>query len=220
MIGALLGADDAAKPVKELLEQVGAVVANLAQALGALLGGDGIPGPDGKLLERVGAVAADVGRALGDALGALVGGDGAPYPFSDPMAQPLAALYGLPERASELLEWSGAAVANLAQATGGSLSAGSLSAGGAPHQTHNKPFPAPLAPLPVAPSLPTPAAPGGYSSSSLLVGSGSGADAFQLLFAVLILFSVALLRGGRLSWLRRESHGPPTAFLLAIERPG
>jgi hypothetical protein len=34
------------------------------------------------------------------------------------------------------------------------------------------------------------------------------------------VFSVALLQGGRLSWLRREAHGPPAAFTLAIERPG
>jgi hypothetical protein len=158
---------------------------------------------------------------MGDALGTFVGRGDAPYPASNPMAQPIAqpllAFYGLPERTTELLERAGAAVTNLAQAMGGSLSAG-----GAPHQAH-KSFPAPVAPvapLPVAPSLPTPAAPGGYSSSSLLVGSGSSADAFQLLFAVLVVFSVALLQGGRLSWLRRVSHGPPTAFLLAIERPG
>jgi hypothetical protein len=54
----------------------------------------------------------------------------------------------------------------------------------------------------------------------VVVGSGSAGEAFQLLFAVLVLFSVALLKGGRLSRLRREAHGPPTAFTLAIERPG
>jgi hypothetical protein len=59
----------------------------------------------------------------------------------------------------------------------------------------------------------------GYSTS-FLGASGSAPDVFLLLFAVLAVFSVALLQGGRLSWLRRESHGPPTAVVLAIERPG
>jgi hypothetical protein len=194
------------------------MMANLARslgdALGALVGGDGSSAPYGQLLEGVGAVVADVARALGDTLGALVGGDGTTYPLSGPVAQPLLALYGVPERASELLQGAGDAVTNLAQATGGLLGAG-----GAPHQTH-KSIPAPVAPPPVAPLLPAPAAPGGYSSSSVLVGSGSAGDDFRPLFAVLAVFSVALLQGGRLSWLRRESHGPPTAFTLAIERPG
>jgi hypothetical protein len=75
----------------------------------------------------------------------------------------------------------------------------------------------PAAPPPV-PAAP-PVLPLAYSSS-LLVASGTAADAFQSLFAVLALFSIALLQGGRLSWLRRESHGPPTAVVLAIERPG
>jgi len=187
MLGMLLSGEDAPKQAKNLVERVGSVVANLAQALGAL----------------------------------LQGGDDAPYPFSDSMTQPLLALYRLPEWTSELLERAGAAAANVvAQSSGGSVGAG-----GAPHQTHKSSFPAPVAPppvapLPVAPQLPIPVAPGGYSPSSLLLGSGSGADAFQLPFAVLVLLSVALLKGGRLSWLRRESHGPPAALALAIERPG
>src|SRR3712207_7436817 len=48
--------------------------------------------------------------------------------------------------------------------------------------------------------------------SSVVVGAGSAGDAFQLLFAILVVFSVALLQGGRLSWLRREAHGPPSAL--------
>jgi hypothetical protein len=200
------------------------MMANLAQALGdalgALVGGGGSSAPYGQLFEGVGAAVADVARALGDTLGALVGGDGTTHPLSGPVAQPLLALHGFPERASELLQGAGDAVTNLAQATGGLLGGG-----GEPHQAH-KPIPAPAAPAPAAPPpvapplLPAPVAPGGYSSSSVLVGSGSAGDAFHLLFAVLAVFSVALLQGGRLSWLRRESHGPPTAFTLAIERPG
>jgi hypothetical protein len=111
----------------------------------------------------------------------------------------------------ELIERSAAAVGELAQAAGRALGGGV-----APNQA-GVPATPPAAPPPVPVAPPVP--PVGYSSS-LLVASGSAADAFQLLFAVLALFSVALLQGGRLSWLRRESHGPPTAVVLAIERPG
>jgi hypothetical protein len=226
VISALLNAQDAPKPVKDLLHHVGAVVENvtraLSDAIGALVGGGGSHhGPYGQMLHHVGAVVANVARTLGDAIGTLVGGGGAPHPLSgSPVisdlvtARPLLTFYGLPERVS-------AAVSNLAQAAGGSLG-GSLGTGGAQHPIHqtHRSFPAaPTAPLPQAPSLPAPAAPGGYTLSSL-VGSGSGGQAFPLLLAVVVVFSGALLRGGRLSWLRRESHGPPTAFTLAIERPG
>jgi hypothetical protein len=220
-ISALLNATHAPKPVKDLLHQVGAVVANATQALGdaigALLGGsDSHHGPYGQMLHHVGAVVANVARTLSNALGALMGG--APYPLGGyPVtselitARPLVGLYGLPERV-------GVAVSNLAQAAGGSLGAG-----GAQHPTHqaHRSFPAaPTAPLPLAPSLPAPVAPGGYMLSLLLGGFGSGGEAFPLLFAVMVVFSGALLRGGRLSWLRRESHGPPMALAFAIERPG
>jgi hypothetical protein len=230
VISALLNAQDAPKPVKDLLHHVGAVVANvtraLSDAIGALVGGGGSHhGPYGQMLHHVGAVVANVARTLGDAIGTLVGGGGggAPHPLSgSPVisdlvtARPLLAFYGLPERVS-------AAVSNLARAAGGSLG-GSLGASGAQHTTHqtHRSFPAaPTAPpLPQAPSLPVPVAPGGYMLSLLLGGFGSGGEAFPLLFAVMVVFSGALLRGGRLSWLRRESHGPPTALAFAIERPG
>jgi uncharacterized membrane protein YtjA (UPF0391 family) len=217
MLSALLGADKPAKPVEKLLEQVGAMVADLAQALGTLLGGGGTPGPDGKLLEQVGAVVANLARGLGNALGwMLAGGGDVPYPASNSMAQTLLAFYGLPDRAAELLERSGAALADLAQATGGALGTG-----GSQHLTH-KPFAPPVAPVPVAPPLPVPVAPGGPAPASSFFGgaSATSAGAIQLPFAMLVLFSVALLQGGRLSRLRRESHGPPTALVLAIERPG
>jgi hypothetical protein len=217
VLGALLGADKQAKPVKELLEQVGAMVADLAQALGTLLGGEGSPGPGGELVEQVGAVVANLARGLGNALGWLLAGGGdVPYPASGPVAQPLLAFYGLPDRGYEVLGRAGSAVADLAQAK-----SRALGAGGSQHQTH-KPFAPPVAPVPVAPSLPVPVAPGGPApaSSSFFGASASSADTLLLPFAMLLLFSVALLQGGRLSWLRRESHGPPTAFVLAIERPG
>jgi hypothetical protein len=113
-------------------------------------------------------------------------------------------------KVKELIERSAAAVGELAQAAGRALGGVAPNEAGVPATP-----PAAPPPVPVAPPVP----PVGYSSS-LLVASGSAADAFQLLFAVLALFSVALLQGGRLSWLRRESHGPPTAVVLAIERPG
>jgi hypothetical protein len=217
-ISALLNTQDAPKPVKDLLHQVGAVVANVTQtlgdAIGALVGGGGgAHGPYGQMLHQVGAVVANVTRTLSNALGALLGGAPHPlsgYPVSSGLVtRPLLAFYGLSERVS-------VAVVNLGQAAGGSLGAGGTQQP-THHQPH-KPLPAPAAPL--APSLPVPVAPGGYMLSLLVGGVGSGGEAFPLLFAVMVLFSGALLRGGRLSWLRRESHGPPTAFTLAIERPG
>jgi hypothetical protein len=214
-LGALLGADGAGKPVKELLEQVGAVVADIAQALGALLGGGGSPGPDGGLLEQVGAVAATLARGLGEALGALLGGGDL---VGDLAAQPLAALHGWTERTSELLEWAGAAASNVAQATSGSLGA---DADGAPRQT-DKPLPAPVVPLPVAPLPVAPVAPGGPAGnvSSFLSASGSPADPLQLPLAVLVAFSIALLQGGKYVCHRREPLRPHSALRLAVERPG
>jgi hypothetical protein len=81
---------------------------------------------------------ADVVERVGDMLGGLL------------------SVEDTPKQVKELLERADAAVANLAQATGGALSAG-----GEQHQTH-KPFPAPIAPAPspVMPSLPVPVAPG------------------------------------------------------------
>jgi hypothetical protein len=218
-LGALLDADGASNPVKELLERAGTVVANITQALGSLLGGHGTPGPEDKLLERVGAVVANVAntaQALGDALGTLLPGGGyAPDPASNPVVQPLA-FYGLPERGPELFEQAGTAVANLAQAAGGALGAGD-----SPHPT-GKRFAPPVAPPPDAPSLPVPIAPGGPApaSSSYFGASGSSADALHLPFAVLVLFSVALLQGGKLVCQRREPLRPHSVLQLAAERPG
>jgi hypothetical protein len=214
-LGALLGAEGKGKPVEELLDRVGGVVADVAQALGALLGG--APGPDGGLLERVGAAAASIARGLGEALGALfLGGGEAPYPAGDLAAQPLAALQGLAERTGVLLERASSAAENLARAT----------TGGAPHQT-DKRVPAPVAPLPVAPipvapSLPAPVAPGGAagSASSFISASGSPADHLQLPLAILAAFSIALLQGGKYVYHRREPLRPHSALRLAIEHPG
>jgi hypothetical protein len=216
VLGTLLDADGASNPVKELLERIGTVVANITQALGSLLGGHGATGPDDELLERVGAVVANTAQALGDALGALLPGGGyAPDPASTPVAPPLA-FYGLPERGPELFEQAGTAVANLAQETGGALGAG-----GSPHPT-DKSFAPPVAPPSDAPSLPVPIAPGGPTpaSSSYFGASGSSANALQLPFAILVLFSVSLLQGGKLVRQRREPLRPHSVLQLAAERPG
>jgi hypothetical protein len=185
--------------------------------LGGLLGGeDGTPAtPPQVLIERVANVVADVAQELGGLLG-LVGGSPAPDDYHHLVAQPLAAFYHDYEQASAELTERAASAAAAAAGELGRVASGALSGDGvaAPsREAGGVPATPPL--VPVAP----PVAPGGYSSS-FLVGSGSGADAFQLLFAVLVVFSVALLKGGRLSWLRREAHGPPSAFTLAIERPG
>jgi hypothetical protein len=204
----VLGADErASKTVKELIERVGDLVSAL------LLVGNGASGASEGLVERVANVVSDVAHTLGGLLG--VGGTPAPADYYHLAGQPLAAFYQDYEQATaELIERSAAAVGELTRAVSGALSGG----GAAPNQEAGGVVPA--TPPPAAPSPLVPVAPGGYSSSSVVVGSGSAGEAFQLLFAVLVLFSVALLKGGRLSRLRREAHGPPTAFTLAIERPG
>jgi hypothetical protein len=216
-LGALLGAGGAPKPVKELLERIGAVVANVAQALDTLLGARGPPGPDGELLERIGAVVANVAQALGEALGeVLLGGSDAPDPATYPLA-PTLAFYGPPERATELfVQTAGTAIAKVAQATGGALRAGGLA-----HPTDN-PVAPPASPAPEAPLLPVPIAPSGPApaSASYFGASGSSAEALQLPFAILVLFSVALLQGGKRVCERREPLRPHSALRLAAERPG
>jgi len=221
LVSALLGGNGASRLAEGLIEQVANVVGDLAQALGGMLSGqlggnDRVPAPSQGLVGGVAGVVGDLTRALGEALGMVLGVAPAPADDYYPAAQPLAAFYYDYEQATTgLIERSAAAVDELTQAAGGALSG---SGGLAPNQEEGSvPATPPAAPLPVPPVAP-PVTPVGYSSSSFVAGSAT--DAFQLLFAVLALFSVALLQGGRLSWLRRESHGPPTAVVLAIERPG
>jgi hypothetical protein len=202
---------------------VASAVSDLAQAIGGVFGGllggeDGASTPFQGLIGRVASVMGDLAQPLGEALSGLLGGGGIPAPadYYHLAAQPLAAFhYDYEQASSGLIERSAGAAAaaagELAQTAGRALGGGGV----APNQEAGGGLPATPPLVPVAP----PVAPGGYSSS-FLVGSGSGAEAFPLLFAILVVFSVALWRGGRLSWLRRESHGPPTAFTLAIERPG
>jgi hypothetical protein len=208
VVQASIGAEGASN-VKELIEQVGDLV-------NALLGGNGSSGSHQGLMEHVANAGGDSVQAISGMLGGLLGIDeGAPIPDNYNLAvQRLDAFYYDYEQTStELMGQTAAAVGELAQTVGRVLGgSGSV----APSQEAGVPAtPAAPPPVPAAP----PVLPLGYSSS-LLVVSGSAADALQLLFAVLALFSVALLQGGRLSWLRRESHGPPTAVVLAIERPG
>jgi hypothetical protein len=228
VLGRLLSTDGASNPVEDLLERVGDVVADVAQALNTLLGARGPPGPDGKLLDQVGAVVADVaqamGKALGEALGTLLPGASEPTgPATYGVVLPLA-VYGLPERTTELLERTvGTAMPRVAQAT-----EDALRAGGSPHPT-DKPVASPAAPLlpeaplPETPSLPVPIAPGGgapASSSSYFGTSMSSANALQLPFAILVLISGALLQGGKFVCQRREPLRPHSALQLAAERPG
>jgi hypothetical protein len=225
-LGALVGgADGAPKPVKEMIEQVASVVGNLAQALGALLldSGDGHPAPAGQLIERVAGVVGNLAQTVGEALGAplaLGGGEPPDLATNNPLAQPVAFLY---ERTTELFRGGGELVGQVVRAAQEALSGGLANqqqTGGEP-VAPGEPSTPPAAPLPAVPPL----APGGGSApvgyaSSFLGASGSSSGAFELLFAVLILFSVTLLQGGKLSWLRREPLRPSSALRLAVERPG
>jgi len=196
---------------------VGAVVADVTQALGTLLGARGPPGPDGELLERVGAVAADLARAMGDAIGTLLGGGSeAPGPAGYRAVLPLAS-YGLPERSAEMLEQGVvAAKAELARMAGGAHRAS-----GPAHPADN-PIAPPASPLPETPSLPIPIAPGGAAaaSASLLGASGASSGDPQLPFAVLVMFSLALLQGGKLVCRQLDPLRPRSALQPAVERPG
>jgi hypothetical protein len=160
---------------------------------------------------------------MGAALGALLPGASEPTgPATYGVVLPLA-FYGLPERTTELLERTvGTPIPRVAQATEDALRVGSSA-----HPT-DKPVASPAAPLlpeaplPETPSLPVPIAPGGGAptSSSYFGASGSSSDALQLPFAILVVFSVALLQGGKLVCERREPLRPHSALQLAAERPG
>jgi hypothetical protein len=194
-------------------------VGNLVQALGALLGEDGRPVPVGgqvgevvaALAGRVGAMASELAQALGSLLGE--GGSLDPASFNA-LAQVPAFPY---ERATALVERGGELVGELTQAAGALYGSGAAS-----ERSGGSPVGPPVAPIPVVP-----AAPGGGSIPAPLAGytsffgaSGSAADAFQPLFAVVVLLALALLQGGKLFWYKREPLGPSSALVAAIERPG
>jgi hypothetical protein len=202
VIAALLGTDGATKPVKELIERIGDMAANLAQSLGELLGGGGTSEPTDNVIERIGDMAANLAQTLAGALGT-------PDPIDALVAQPLASYWHF-ERINGPAERVGDVAGNLARATDGTPGRG-----GSPHPAQK-----PLAP-PVAPPVPVvPAGSALASYSPSLGASGSSTDAFQLLLFVLAPFSVALLQGGKPSWHRREPLRPHSALRLAVERPG
>jgi hypothetical protein len=208
VIAALLGTGGATEPVKDLIERIGDVAANLAQSLGALLGGGGAPGPADNAIERIGDAVANLAQTLAGALGALLGGGDVPDPINALMAQPLASYWNF-EQIDGLAKRVGDASGDLARATDETPGGG-----GSPHPARN-PFTPPLAPVPVVPGG---SALASYSPS--LSASGSSTDHFHLLFFVLAPFSVALLQGGKPSWHRREPLRPHSALRLAVERPG
>jgi hypothetical protein len=218
-LGAMLGGGEAPKPIKDAIERVADVVGTLVQALGALLGGDGAPAPIGDrvgeavaaLAGRVGAMASELTQALWTLLGE---GGSLDLVTTNGVAQAPAFLY---ERATALVERGGELVGELTQAAAGAL----YGSGAAPERTSGSPVGTPIAPIPAVPATPGggPAAPlSGYSSFAN--ASGSSADGFQPLFAVVVLVALALLQGGKLFWANRESLGPTSAHILAIERPG
>jgi hypothetical protein len=206
VIAALLGTDGATKPVKELIERIGDMAANLAQSLGELLGGGGTSEPTDNVIERIGDVMANLAHDLAQT---LAGALGTPDPIDALLAQPLASYWHF-ERINGPAERVGDVAGNLARATDGTFGRG-----GSPHPAQK-----PLAP-PVAPPVPVvPAGSALASYSPSLGASGSSTDAFQLLLFVLAPFSVALLQGGKPSWHRREPLRPHSALRLAVERPG
>jgi hypothetical protein len=151
----------------------------------------------------------DVVSALTEALGALLlGTDRVFDPVTNGVGQPLAFLY---ERATGLIERGGELMRELAQAAAGGLYSG----GAAPERTGERPVAPLVAPRPVVPATPV-----GYSSYFGTSSWSSAEKAFQLSFAVLALFSLSLVQGGKLSRYRFEPLGPPSAAILAIERPG
>jgi hypothetical protein len=200
--------------VADLIGRTEDVVSSLTQAVGSglgapLIGGAPAEGSPELVKALVGPVADAVGgvaRALSDALGSLLGGGAAPAPASNPMTQPLG-FSSYSERITEFIE-------RTTDAVGGAL----LGSGEAPLQPANKPGVPPVSPPPAVPGG-APAAPAPASYSSFLGASDSSADAFQLLFAILLLFSIALLQGGKVSY-RREPLRPRSALRLAAERPG
>ncbi len=203
---AILGGNGAS--AGDLLGRVVAEMGDVAHSPSGMLGwlgGGGAPAPSQVLIEQAANMAGVVTRPLEELLDVGWTLTSSHYHLA---AQPLAAFHHDSKQAvAGLIERSAAAAGEVTRAAGRALGSGESSGSGG-----GVPAVPPAAPL-------GPTAPGGYSSSSL-VGLGSGADAFKLLFAVVTLYSAVLLQGGRLSWLRRESHGPPTALALAIERPG
>jgi hypothetical protein len=222
VLGALIGhhADGVTNLAEALTERaadvLGGLVGALSDALGGLSGGHGNH-PASRLIETVADVASRLVRALGHALGALLGGGAAPAPASNLMTQPLDMTQPLgfssySERVTIFIERTTDAVGGLVGAL--------LGSGEAPHQSANKPGTPPLSSPPAVPGPPgAPGAPAPASYSSFIGASGSSADAFQLLFAILLLFSIALLQGGKLLY-RREPLRPRSALRLAVERPG
>jgi len=150
-----------------------------------------------ELLEQAGNLAGRMMEATGSALGALLGRgtDGAAKTVEQ-LARGVVGLLG-----------------DLWQALGQMFGGGS----GAPTPWGGPGAP-PAIPPPAVPAVPSGPAPAG---SSLLGASGSAADAFPQLSAVLVgSFAIALLQGGKLSYHRGPGRLRSTALRLTVERPG
>jgi hypothetical protein len=119
------------------------------------------------------------------------------------------------EVAAALVEKTTDLVAGIAHSVGGLLSG--LFGGGTDDPVNDPSIPTSI-PVPTAPT--TVPVGGSSPAAGFLSGvSGSSSSAPVLLIAVLVLFSIAFLRG-KLSWLPCDPLRPRAGPQLAIERPG
>ena len=131
-------------------------------------------------------------------------------------------LGSLPERVAEMSGWIGEVADIMAQAVSAAMDR-LLGGDAAPG-----PVDEPLVPYVPVPAAPPPAAPipvggpsfAGGSSPSWSLSSAADHEKQIQLFAVLVLFSLALMQGGERRWITHESLTPSMLARPPNERPG
>jgi len=151
-----------------------------------------------ELLEQAGNLMSHLMEKAGAVLGALVEGGADDGAF---------------KTVEHLIRGIGGVLGELSQVLGQMLGGSS----GTPTPSGGPGAP-PAVPPPAVPAVPSGPAPASYFS--FLGASGSAADAFPLLLAVLCSLAVALLQGGKLSYLFGPGRLRSTALRLTVERPG
>lgn len=130
-------------------------------------------------------------------------------------------LGSLPEQVAEISGWVGEVADGMGKAVSAAMA--ELFGGG-----EGAPSPVDVPLVPSVPAAPVPAAPIPVGGPSVAGGSSpswtlsSAADHEKLLqhFAVLVLFSLALLQGGERRWIAREALAPSLLARPPNERPG